>query len=70
MNDEIILSIIASHFSNDVAFSKSAPIQTKQDLSSLLSPKKDDSPSSFFVKEDESKDLNEEDNIIPDFLRD
>lgn len=70
LNDEIILSIIASHFSNDVAFSKSAPIQTKQDLSSLLSPKKDDNPSSFFVKEDESKDLNEEDNIIPDFLRD
>lgn len=76
LSDEIMLSIIASHFTNDTIFAKTAAPQ-KSDASSFFNqkPTQMDSQPLFnkdLLKPQEEKKDNtlDEDSIIPDFLKD
>lgn len=76
LSDEIMLSIIASHFTNDTIFAKTAAPQ-KSDASSFFNqrPTQMDSQPLFnkdLLKSQEEKKDNtlDEDSIIPDFLKD
>lgn len=76
LSDEIMLSIIASHFTNDTIFAKTAASQ-KSDANSFFNqrPTQMDSQPLFnkdLLKPQEEKKDNtlDEDSIIPDFLKD
>lgn len=76
LSDEIMLSIIASHFTNDTIFAKTAAPQ-KSDANSFFNqrPTQMDSQPLFnkdLLKPQEEKKDNtlDEDSIIPDFLKD
>ena len=81
LSDEIMLSIIASNFVNDVSF-EATPKQNFNDFSLFNTPKKptNDQPkqTNLFAdqkvnepeKEEKKDNLSEEDRIIPDFLKD
>ncbi len=76
LSDEIMLSIIASHFTNDTIFAKTAAPQ-KSDANSFFNqrPTQIDSQPLFskdLLKPQEEKKDNtlDEDSIIPDFLKD
>ena len=76
LSDEIMLSIIASHFTNDTIFAKTAAPQ-KSDASSFFNQRQTqmDSQPLFnkdLLKHQEEKKDNtlDEDSIIPDFLKD
>lgn len=76
LSDEIMLSIIASHFTNDTIFAKTAAPQ-KSDASSFFNQRQTQMDSQPLFNKDllkpqeEKKDNTlDEDSIIPDFLKD
>lgn len=76
LSDEIMLSIIASHFTNDTIFAKTATPQ-KSDASSFFNQRQTQMDSQPLFNKDllkpqeEKKDNTlDEDSIIPDFLKD